>query len=239
MSVRPDIKTLLAERLQRLAEVVGELDINSSETEDFAEGVLIRLESLYVDLIEIDLRGNDVHPLVLLKVFESWQLVKESVTPSLICYPGRPALDIPCSCIESLMELKFTSGEIACILSVSRSTICRRMRQYGLSYSRNYCCISDANLDELVRAISRQHPGCGSKMMEGHLRAQGITVQQTRIRESLRRTDPEGTAIRLRANIRRRVYDVTLPQSLWHIDGNHKLVRYVCCLPHAVAPVTM
>ena len=84
------------------------------------------------------------------------------------------------------------------------------MGQYGLSYSRNYCCVSDADLDDIVKRISMQHPGCGSKMMEGHLRAEGILVQQTRIRESLRRTDPEGTAIRLYANIRRRVY--TQPQ---------------------------
>ena len=59
--------------------------------------------------------------------------------------------------------------------------------------------------------------------MEGHLRAQGIAVQQTRIRESMPRTDP---ATRLYANIRIRVYDVTLPQNMPHIDGNHKLVRY-------------
>ena len=70
------------------------------------------------------------------------------------------------------------SGVLSSILRVSRSTICRRMGQYGLSYSRNYCCVSDADLDDIVKRISMQHSGCGSKMMEGHLRAEGIVVQQ-------------------------------------------------------------
>ena len=66
-----------------------------------------------MNLIEIDLSEGGVPPSVLSRVFESWQLVKEILAPSLVCHPGRPAFDIPCSCIENLMELKFTSGEIA------------------------------------------------------------------------------------------------------------------------------
>ena len=219
MSVRPDVRALLAARA---------IDGDYNEAEENVERVLIRLESLYVDLIEIDL-CECVSPSsnsVLSNVFESCQLLRESLEPSFLSGPGRPAFEIQRSCIENLMEIKFTAAEIAAILGVSRSTVCRRMRQYGLSYSTNYCCISDDDRDDIVRSISLQHPGCGSKMMEGHLRAQGVTLQQIRIRESLRRTDPEGTATRFYANIRRRVYDVTSPQSLWHIDGNHKLVQY-------------
>ena len=72
-------------------------------------------------------------------------------------------------CVFELMCV--ASGVLSSILRVSRSTICRRMGQYGLSYSRNYCCVSDADLDDniIVKRISMQHPGCGSKMMEGHL----------------------------------------------------------------------
>ena len=118
------------------------------------ERVLIRLESLYVDLIEIYLCQCSV----LSNVFEACQLLRESLEPPLTCTRGRPAFDIHCSCIENLMEIKFTTADIAAILGVSRSTVCRRMRQYGLSYSRNYCCISDDHLDEIVRSISLQHP---------------------------------------------------------------------------------
>ena len=229
MASRPDVRAVLAARVRALAQAVEQLDLENDEAKENLERTLIRLESVYVDLIEFDLCAG-VSPSVISNVFEACHLLLETLEhglePSPTTCPGRPAFDIPPRCIENLMELGFTATEMAAILGVSRSTVCRRMRQYGISVSRNYCCITDDNLDEIVRSISLQHPGCGSKMMEGHLRAQGITVQQIRIRESLRRTDPEGTATRFYANIRRRTYDVTVPQSLWHIDGNHKLVRY-------------
>lgn len=40
--------------------------------------------------------------------------------------------------------------------------------------------------------------------------------------------DPDGTALRALANrtLRRRTYSVPAPNSMWHIDGNHKLIRY-------------
>jgi hypothetical protein len=40
--------------------------------------------------------------------------------------------------------------------------------------------------------------------------------------------DPQGTLLRaLEMNvIHRRVYSVPSPLALWHIDGNHKLIRY-------------
>ena len=73
------------------------------------ERVLIRLESLYVDLIEIDLCQCSV----LSNVFEACQLLRESLEPPLTCTRGRPAFDIHCSCIENLMEIKFTTADIA------------------------------------------------------------------------------------------------------------------------------
>lgn len=100
--------------------------------------------------------------------------------------PGRPSINISAKCLQTLMDLKFSAGDIGIILGgVSRSTICRRMRQYGLSYARNYCCVSDNDVDEIVGSIAHQYPGCGSKMMEGHVRAQDLVIQQRRIRERL------------------------------------------------------
>ena len=63
--------------------------------------------------------------------------------------------------------------------------------------------------------------------MTGFLRSRGIVLQQNRIREAMRRINPEGTllrALRLRV-INRRKYQVASPLALWHIDGNHKLIR--------------
>ena len=174
MSVRPDVRAILAARARMLAQAVEQLDMDSNEAE---ENVEIRLEYLYVDLIEIDL-CECVNASVMSNVFEACQLLRENLEPPLTCCPGRPAFDIHHSCIENLMEMKFIT-DIAAILGVSRSTVCRRMREYGLSYSRNYCCITDDNLDGIVQSISLQHPGCGCKMMEGNLRAQGITYSRT------------------------------------------------------------
>ena len=64
--------------------------------------------------------------------------------------------------------------------------------------------------------------------MTGHLRSRGIRIQQSKIRDSMRRVDPHGILIRaLEMNIiNRRVYSVPSLLALWHIDGNHKLIRY-------------
>lgn len=60
--------------------------------------------------------------------------------------------------------------------------------------------------------------------MNGYLLSCGYRVQQHRIRQSLRRVDPHGCTLRqLQA---RRVYRVPGPRSLYHIDGNHKLIRW-------------
>lgn len=49
-----------------------------------------------------------------------------------------------------------------------------------------------------------------------------------RVQECMRRVDPQGVLMRsLQLNPRRRrKYSVPAPNSLWHIDGNHKLIRY-------------
>ncbi|XP_065821869.1 uncharacterized protein [Labrus bergylta] len=65
-------------------------------------------------------------------------------------------------------------------------------------------------------------------MMGSFLRARGLRVQIPRVRDSLRRVDPDGTELRAMANrtLRRRQYSVPAPNAMWHIDGNHKLIRW-------------
>ena len=61
--------------------------------------------------------------------------------------------------------------------------------------------------------------------MYGLLSSRGVRVQFHQIRESQSRVDPEGSFMcRLHCLYRRR-YSVAGPQHLWHIDGNHKLIR--------------
>ena len=110
----------------------------------------------------------------------------------------------------------------------SKRTVERRMRDFGLSAANIYTSLSDQQLDAVITDIQRDFPNVGCKRITGLLRARGIHMQQTRIRQSMRRVDPEGVLLRaLEMNIiRRRHYSVAGPLSLWHIDGNHKLIRY-------------
>lgn len=47
-----------------------------------------------------------------------------------------------------------------------------------------------------------------------------------RIRDSLMRVDSRGVHQRFRRALHRRQYQVCMPNSLWHIDGMHKLMRW-------------
>ena len=92
-------------------------------------------------------------------------------------------------------------------------------------HAGTYSVISDDQLDDLVRQAQQVNPNSGIRLMRGFLRSRGHRVQHTRIREALLRTDPVGLTQRWSQNLRRRTYHVAGPLSLWHIDGNHKLIR--------------
>ena len=89
-----------------------------------------------------------------------------------------------------------------------------------------YSTIDDRQLDQLVAEGTSQHPAFGIQMVKGYLKGKGYRIQWKRVRESLLRTDPIGLAERCRVTVNRRKYNVRFPLSLWHIDGNHKLIRY-------------
>ena len=138
---------------------------------------------------------------------------------------GRPRLDIKKEQLEYLLHMGFSCPKIAAVIGVSLSTIRRRMSEYGLCVTELYSNVTDQELDSLVAQIKENFPNCGYRLMEGHLRHQGHRITQARIRESMRRVDPEGVAVRWAATVQRRKYTVCSPLSLWHIDGNHKLIR--------------
>lgn len=77
----------------------------------------------------------------------------------------------------------------------------------------------------MITAASSQHPGIGIRMLQGHLRASGHRIQRERIRMSLLRIDPIRVVQRWQQTVKRRHYRVRSPLALWHIDGNHKLIR--------------
>ena len=123
----------------------------------------------------------------------------------------------------------FSTTEIALLLGVGKRTVERRLEEFGLSIRATYADISNEVLDAEVSSILRNFPNTGYKRMTGFLLSRNIRIQQQRIREAMRRVDPEGTLLRALelSVIQRQTYQVRSPLALWHIDGNHKLVRCV------------
>lgn len=142
---------------------------------------------------------------------------------------GRPSFDIPKEQIELFLEYNFSLPQISEMLGVSLSTVTRRLKDYGLSVTQTYSTISNTELDEIMQQLVSEFPNCGYRRMTGFLRARGINVQQIRVREAMKRSDPEGVLLRSLqlTPISRRVYNVISPLALWHLDGHHKLIRYV------------
>ena len=101
---------------------------------------------------------------------------------------------------------------------------------YGrvLSISSQYAEVTDEYLEVVMSSIQKEYPWCGNRQMCGHLLARGLRVQQHRVREIQRKIDPNGSIMHRLSTINRRAYQVPGPKSLYHIDGNHKLIRYVC-----------
>ena len=140
--------------------------------------------------------------------------------------PGRPKYNISQEQLEHLLNLGFNCPTIASMLGVSLRTVHRRMAEYNLSVRSCYSNIDDAGLTQVVKEIKEQYPNCGYRMMGGLLRQHGIRIQQMRVREAMLVTDPNGTIVRFADLVHRRRYHVPCPQALWHIDGNHKLIRW-------------
>lgn len=140
---------------------------------------------------------------------------------------GRPGFDVSLQQLFFLVENGFSVPQISDMIGVSVRTVRRRVSEFGLSIRAQYSTITNDELDRLVREFQVQYPLCGNRQMSGHLLSRGYRVQQNRVRESQRRVDPDGAIIRHLHVLNRREYSVPAPRSLYHIDGYHKLIRYV------------
>ena len=127
--------------------------------------------------------------------------------------------------VKYLMECNFTVKDMSDILGMSKRTVERRMNQYELTNMNRFSTIDDERLDAIVSEIKGLSLDCGSKLLSGYLRARNIHVESC-VRESLTRVDPLGIQARRCRTVHRRVYNISHPLTLWHFDGNHKLVHW-------------
>ena len=141
--------------------------------------------------------------------------------------PGRRTVVITRQQIEALREIHFSWSSIARLLGVSERTLERRRREFQMPIGKAcYSDISDEELDRIVSQIIGLTPNAGETLVQGALRRRGLSVQRRRRRESILRVDPISRLLRRRQLIYRRHYQVRAPNSLWHVDGNHKLIRW-------------
>lgn len=147
---------------------------------------------------------------------------------------GRPGKKIPLDVLENFIALKVPVSKMASSQGVSRQTIYNEMRRHGINYQGRFSSHNDEELKTAIINMKTNHPNAGQVMVQGHLQSKGITVQRKRLRETLKEGDPLGTFARQRLRIKRRVYSVPCPNYIWHIDGNHKLIRWGLVLHHGI-----
>ena len=150
------------------------------------------------------------------------EILKEE--QAIIRHRGRPRVHVNKEQLQYLIECRFRTRDIATLFGCSTRTIQRRMAEFGVCNA--YTAATDAELDLFVYEVTSAYPLCGEKTILGRMRSQGTHVPRQRVRDSMLRVDPSGVESLKRRILHRRVYSVPSPNSLWHLDGYHKLIRW-------------
>lgn len=119
------------------------------------------LEQLQLVLIVFETIFSDTRDLILsLSVTPSTvaeNLCPIETTSSGAANVGRPKFCITSEVLEDLRNLGFTWTRVATMLGVSRWTISRRVREYGLETMTEFSDVSDEELDRLVKSYIDYH----------------------------------------------------------------------------------
>ena len=133
---------------------------------------------------------------------------------------GRPRITVDKEQIEILRSLRITWEEISLMMGVSVKTLQRRARDYNI---KRFSAITDRELDIITGNCLEDFPNAGQVMLQGHMISLELRIPRERLRQSLQRV---GLRNSLTPVITRRTYSVSGPNALWHLDGNHKMIRW-------------
>ena len=86
--------------------------------------------------------------------------------------------------------------------------------------------ISDQELDAIIASYKDTHPSDGERILIGYLRSKNIHLPRRHIRDNIHRIDHHGIELRKLTTICCRTYHVEGPNFVWHMDGNHKLIKW-------------
>ena len=119
---------------------------------------------------------------------------------------------------------QITCTELACVLGIHRNTLWLYMKNHSVEWK--YTHISNGDLDNLITEFKARRPESGIQYIIGFLRKCGIHVQYHRVTQSVHRINCLGQVLQDRRVKTRCKYQVKWPNTLWHIDGHHKLIRW-------------
>ena len=88
------------------------------------------------------------------------------------------------------------------------------------------CKFAPISDQDPVIHIKESHPSSDGVMIQGHLLHNDVKVPQDKLRAAIHRVDHTNTISRHSSIIRRRVYATPHLNAVWHLDGNHKLIRW-------------
>ena len=125
---------------------------------------------------------------------------------------GRPSIKIDEEQVHGLKGLNFSW--IAKMLGISARTL-RRKRSTFQTVCPTYIELTDDELGLLITEIVSNHPNAGQRVIIGHLVSKGYRVARWKIRRCLAEVDPGRVDRMKKRRIRRRVYSVPSPNSLW------------------------
>ncbi len=155
---------------------------------------------------------------------------------------GRPRVEVDPGLLSTALELG-TKTRIAKTANCSPRTIRRRELDYGintpgpsrshgqqagdnsaLSHSES---ISNEVLDRCLAVVIQDFPTFGRRLATASLRANGVMVPESRVRDSLVRINGVPGTFGGR-RVHRRRYKVAGANSLWHHDGQHGICLLSC-----------
>lgn len=163
--------------------------------------------------------------------------------------PGRPRIEINPELLQIALDIRGGPTSLGTVFGCHPRTVRRRALEQGLvepcspvyvdyerpdgtitriyrSSTRAATDMDDTELDEVMISILEAFPTYGRRMIDGHLRFLGHHIPRSRIQGSYARVHGAPSSGFGPRRIQRRVYNVAGPNSLWHHDGQHGLIRW-------------
>ena len=234
------VLSCLAEVETCLHEIYASLDnisASAANPEDFIDSIIIKCERLLVVIVllsEVDNLSDAVYDSIeeIIAFLDDAATVHVTALTQPGQSQGRPKLKICREQLKFLLDANFTQNDIASLMNCSSKTISRRIKEFNLTIQRTQ--ITEDELDQVTLLYVKRYPNAGQKSYSAFLLDQRIHISRQKVRDSLLRVDPSGVMQRFKKAIKRRRYHVPGPNSVWHLDGYHKLIRWGIVIHGAV-----